>query len=337
MRHMPEFGHHISWLRPFEDKLQAGGLNDAERADAISTCEHVLRQNPASEMAASILGKLRGVMTTVSAPVARTEAYEPLIDRIERPDVLRRLYDAGINGIATSMPAPAANEHPALISIRKLLHFRRNGAGWAELQGNGIIALEPGQRDNAWMIVLEDTHPINRAQAELMAVDTRSSINHLKIKPSAISQEWAGIAQLHELRHLHDFATGIEPKRPNRQQYLAGEVRAFSDEITAATLVSGGRLPGALDTIIAKHGLATVERAAALGNDLPKLMEIARELDPCITPQLPLSKHESGVRLAFYVFALAFRIGDNAGGDQYAKRMTTVERIYNARGVLPKA
>lgn len=79
MKHMPEFGHHIGWLRPFEDKLSAGTLTDVERAHAIATCKHVLQQNPASEMATTILEKLRAVVTA-NTPRIRIETLPATTD-----------------------------------------------------------------------------------------------------------------------------------------------------------------------------------------------------------------------------------------------------------------
>lgn len=73
---MPEFQHHSNWLRAIEDRIADGRpLDEKERTDAIGTCEWVLGQNPASEMAAGILQRVRGVMTT--APAVRTETLPP--------------------------------------------------------------------------------------------------------------------------------------------------------------------------------------------------------------------------------------------------------------------
>ncbi len=330
---MPEFQHHANWLRAIEDRLAEGRpLDEKERTEAVGTCEWVLGQNPASQMAAGILAQLRGVM----APAP--ERYEPLTNPLEAPEVLRPLYDAGINDIfARISERPVAGEDPALASLRTLRDFRRNRTGWAALEGDEIICIDPGVAGNAWLVVLPHDHPVNRSQETLMAVDTQSPLNYLKIKPSAVSRQWAGLAKLHEMRHLHDFTTGLEPKRPNRQQYIAGEVRAYSDEITAANLLSEGRLPTAIDDAIARHGVTTMEHALALRQNFAAISGIAREIDPCITPQLPLSQNESGTRLGFYMFAIAFRIADRVGGDRQANRTLAVERLYGEQGLLPHA
>jgi hypothetical protein len=70
---MSEFQHHTNWLRAIEDRLAQGRpLDEKERTDAIGTCEWVLSQNPASEMAAGILTRIRGVMAPAVATAPET-------------------------------------------------------------------------------------------------------------------------------------------------------------------------------------------------------------------------------------------------------------------------
>ena len=74
------------------------------------------------------------------------------------------------------------------------------------------------------------------------------------IRPHKISAEFAGLNGIHEIRHLYDFVTGIEPKNPTDEQYFEGEVRAWESQIAAADLLTDGAFSKGIGIMYSKYG-----------------------------------------------------------------------------------
>lgn len=67
---MPEFSHHIGWMREIEERLaQSIPVTDDERKHMIATCERVLSQNAESGMATSLLARIKGITTTIQSSI----------------------------------------------------------------------------------------------------------------------------------------------------------------------------------------------------------------------------------------------------------------------------
>lgn len=313
-------------------------LNPLERSehDRLLREEKMLAQR--KKLPPNLVKQLEGVRARLAtlASLGDVRNYEPQNDPIVAPEALRQTFDVGLTQIFERIPdIPSSEEDHGMRSLRELKQFRRDRVRWAELQGDAIVSLEDGVIDNAWMIVIPSGHRLAKSQREMLQVNTTNPTNYLTIKSVAITPKWAGIGGSHEAQHLYDFATGREPRNPNRRQYLEGEERAYSTEMTAATLLSNGQFLGALDAVLTQQQLHDEASIVALRQDFPKLVTIARELDKCITEDKPLSGCESSIRLGFYIFALAFRkidVSNNEATQKLASKLAFIDRMYQGFG-----
>jgi len=278
---------------------------------------------------------LRGI-TPMKEVVSLAEYYPG--ENVVTDGEARDTYNDGINYVLGQVTGfRKEGEHMGCDFIRELREFRKNRVRWAGLQGDSIHALESATMGDAWMIAVPHDHRLME-NPNTLRVERFSAGHVLYIKPYAMTREWAGILGAHELQHLHDFVTGTEPPNPNRAQYIEGEVRAYSTELTAADIFSQGKFTPALDEVL-RHIPGGQEQIIGLQDNTDMLVAISRNLDASITSQAPLSSAEGSMRAAFYMFALAFRHAEQQAKDpsEHLDAMRkVVETIYGRIGALPK-
>ncbi|OLD53242.1 MAG: hypothetical protein AUI56_04645 [Actinobacteria bacterium 13_1_40CM_2_66_13] len=277
-------------------------------------------------------------------PEKQAERF-PDPDPMLSPQEIRTLYNAGLDWVISKLPSrPNVDEDVGMKWLRDLATFRQHGLLWAvygaeaDTNGNyGILTLESGIYNGGLLVVAPPGHPL--AKGPTLQVLPRSDLNMLQILPFAMTREWAGIALIHELEHLENFATGQEPRPPSRSQYLDGEVRAFSAEIAAFQLVTGSRF---IPTVVGLYRLFS----SAAGNPTEGLSQtqgghmmqaLALEADALLGCPPPQSSAEAATRLGFYFVAGSLvTAGVQASNpDIIEVRRKVIEVYYQPTGQLP--
>lgn len=280
---------------------------------------------------------LRGItpMQMENVPIS---AYNANIN-LRSEEEVRSLYEEGIShvlGKVSNYPKPG--EHHSSDLLRELKRFRNERARWAAFDGDAIIALESGSMSDAWMAVIPPTHRLMQSHRSLMVDNVGNSFAFL-IPAYDYTKEWAGIAGIHEFRHLHDYCTGLEPRNPTRKEYIDGEVRAYTVELGAADVYSKGTFIQALDEVLTQCNLSQQQLVAIEKNEPGMLTAISVNLDLYITAEPPRSESEAAVRRGFYLMALALRLAERTIGDESERQQAfgrMIETMYEPLGVLPK-
>lgn len=278
----------------------------------------------------------------ISATEGRSQQEEYL-----QPEQIRGIYEKGIEFIFNHIPPQKEQEGLSVRLLRTLMEFKRRNVRWAELRDEGekgfaVIALgseylEAGIAGMGWLGVIPPTYP-SIEKEHVLAVDTRSSIQVLKIKPFPVTPEWAGIGLVHELSHLQDLTKGFEQKNPSREEYLRGEKEAYLREIAAVDIVSQDRLQSEVDTAIQNFNIQSVEDVVALSTNLDSYIPIAQQIDREIGSPVPLSRTEINLRMGFYLFAIAFRLIEKQiapGLERESAYMDAVAKIMTSKNVIP--
>lgn len=206
---------------------------------------------------------------------------------------------------------PREGEHPSVDLLRNLKNFRRTNLRWARLNGRNITSLETGTMTKAWMCVVPPDNEIIKEQASSFVVRQEGGITLMRALPFEYTKEWAGLISVHELEHLENIVTKKESVQATKQQYIEGEIRAFSVEMAAAEVLSRGNFFKGLDAVIDGYNLQSLEKVTHLSGS-PTVQSLAKNLDRYITTDAPKCASEAGMRLAFYVVAVGFRIAERA-------------------------
>lgn len=221
----------------------------------------------------------------------------------------RKTYDEGFAVVLGEIPeTPSPKDSLEIKALSKLKEFRKKLVRWAEAQGERIIALEKGSLGGAWLVIFPPGHPAVSPDEPFLAIDpnpTPADMNLLRVQPYRISREWAGIVKVHELSHLMDRAFHIEPKQPNREQFLAGEVRAYFLEIAATNSFTHGIFREALRTTIQNMRWNSIEEIF-LSFSAPTIQDVIGPLDETISNSPAESSGERSLRDGFYRIALGF-------------------------------
>jgi hypothetical protein len=277
-------------------------------------------------------------------PEKQAERFPDPDPTLSPPEIMT-LYNAGLDWVISKLPSqPSVDEDVGMRWLRELATFRQHRMLWAvygtEADTNGtysIISLESGSYSGGLVVVAPPGHPL--AKGPMLQVLPRTDLNILQILPYAITKEWAGIALIHELEHLENFATGLEPKPPSRSQYIDGEVRAFSAEIAAFQLVTGNRfvptVVGLFRLFSSAAGYPTGGLSQEQGGHM--MLALALEADALLGCPPPQSSAEAGTRMAFYIVAGSLvRAGVQASDpDIFEERRKVIEFFYEPTGQLP--
>lgn len=263
---------------------------------------------------------------------------------------VRLNFKSGIDYILGQVyDSPRDGEHVSTPLLRGLKEFRKDHVRWAEIrEDRNIFALEPGDAEGAWLTVIpSDSSLMNDKIPSCISVRAEKGLKDkpvwlMRVLPVGFTKEWAGIAGVHELEHLENLFSGKEPAKASRSEYVDGEIRAFTAEMGAADILSRGRFLKAIDSMIEVYQWTDFEQIKPILRTHPALILMARNLDPYITTQQPLSQHEGGIRLAFYWMATALRMAERtaAGNPELAhlNKIKVLEFAYGSDEVdmLPK-
>ncbi len=244
------------------------------------------------------------------------------------PDIEQRVrdrYDQAFLALTQGLPQQTAGTPLERLGI--IAEFRRDWVRWAKLDGASYTALESARAGSAWMVVVPPGHPALDAMASTLEVRAESGgrLHILLIKPQMVSQTWAAIFLVHELSHLLDRVTGLEPSEPTREQFLLGELRAYETELVAADFVSQGRISAAIRTLTDRWPSAALEEIPGLVNRLGE--GDWRNLDSAMGAVPPESEAERGLRGGFYLVAAAL-IHAQGRPDYREEALKTVELLY---------
>jgi hypothetical protein len=140
---------------------------------------------------------------------------------------------------------------------------------------------------------------------------------------------WAMLFAIHELTHLYDRETGLEPLDPNRREFLDAEVRAYRYELQVAQLLSDEAFVPALDAVLDGWGNPSMAEVDKRANVLPD--DDVQVLSATIDHAEARSPNEDGLRRGFFWIALVMRHADRTGGGDDAVRAVLDRRTPMSR------
>lgn len=220
--------------------------------------------------------------------------------------------------------------------------FRRDHVRWARVTpDNQLFSLEGGTMGDGWVYILPPGHPLREQQTTVHKVELdNAGLNVcLSILPAAMTGKWALLGAVHELQHFKDLVTGVEPKKgATREQFLAGEHRAFSVEAGLAHALAEVPLGPALEAYVQK-AIRSSDPMRAIGELLnQQLSSVAQSVDQAMGAGKAKSAHEFGIRQALYQMLLGFELSKNRFPDNSTQRQEMekrfIETVYVAHGHL---
>lgn len=200
--------------------------------------------------------------------------------------------------------------------LQPLVQFFQKRAKSAKVVNGEIFAEQGGEKGtDFWVISLNE---VKRAKYNVPATfqfDQTQDLFYITAVP--ISQAWMGLGCLHETVHAKDILEGKEFRDASRQDFLAGEVRAYETELAAIDAFTSGRFATTLQTILKRKnyrmsGNITIPNQAA-----------HKSLDNLFPQPTAQSKAERSIRDGFYLIALNFAQLPNQ-----KDRLLLLEKLY---------
>ncbi len=224
-------------------------------------------------------------------------------------DKVREIYNRGFESVMQNIPATdtAAHQHVEVQALSQLKAFRQDFVRWAALEGDQYVSLEENNSNGGWMAVVPMNHP-RIPHTNLAGLDPEQPV--IQLKPSPITPTWAGIILTHELGHLLDRISGVEPVGADKEEFLKGEIRGYILEGLLIHHLSGGKFVAELEQLTKEYKLTTPESVAALLST-PLFDVLAERLDKTLPDAKCRSPHERAARNGFYLVALSFQTVDN--------------------------
>lgn len=202
--------------------------------------------------------------------------------------------------------------------LQPVVKFFQERAKLAKVVDGEIFAEEGGEKGtHFWVIVLDEAEQAKYNVPVAFQFDQTQDLFYLPAAP--ISQPWMGLGCLHETVHAKDILEGKESRDASRQDFLAGEVRAYEMELAALDAFTEGRFTTTLQTILERQnyrrsGNLTVPNQAA-----------QKALDNLFPQPEPQSTAERSVRDGLYLIALNFARLPNQ-----QERLLWLEKLYPA-------
>ncbi len=254
-------------------------------------------------------------------------------------DATRQLYERGFQDVLRrTSESSIARNHPMTPDIRILKDFKEKLVRWATVNKDGmLIALENGLANGGWIAVRNPADADISKNTPMIKVGIRSDMNLLEIMPVPLSRAWAGILMVHELVHLHDRVTGAESPRPGKQEFLAGEIKAYGIETGVIDIMTQGKFDQKLDMLIKEFNLTTAQEVFELSQDYSAEAKrfdarLRSELDPLITPEPVQSNTERASRDGLYYISLCMRISAITNPEGWNQEMAAImEKLFLSR------
>lgn len=246
----------------------------------------------------------------------------------------------GINNIFSRLLRSNLKQNdPGVNVLLDLEKFWKEQVGFATLKDDEILSLTENANAQAWIVIIPPNHRLMKEEPAPLSVSVTNDLNLLYVKPFACTEEWFGVAGVHELIHLHDFSSGKESKKPSRAEYIEGEYRAFSGEICAADLATNGEFLKVIKQF-AEHRNFSMDDIIRLGLDAGAMIDVlGKSVDSHLKLPKPKSFAEANMRAGLYLMASAFLVAENtshSSEDTSAIRKKVIEAMYEKAGVLPK-
>lgn len=129
------------------------------------------------------------------------------------------------------------------------LQFFQNRSRRAQLENGQILAAEEGTRGtHFWVLVLNEAE---KTQLNISTTFQFDQTQDLFIIPAVpMSPLWMGMGCIHETVHAKDILEGTESRNASRQEFLAGELRAYQIELQAIDTFTNGAFSKALVDIL---------------------------------------------------------------------------------------
>ena len=305
--------------------------------------EQEVRRRIAAEADLEMLGSSLAIVRNGIPQGAEADHrnYMPSENPLVSVEQAKREIETGINNTFTRMlKSDLGSKDTGVDDLNELEQFWSHDVGFATLQGGSITSLSTRRgMPKAWIVIIPHGHEFLQTGPAPLYVDVAHDMNLLYVKPIACTQQWYGVAGPHELTHLHDFATGKEPKKPSRQEYIDGEHRAFSAEIVAADINTNGEFSRAISEF-AEHSGLTMEEIMNLSTAPQEQLfdRLGATLDSHIKIPSAKSFSESNMRLGLYFMACAFAVAAKEAThaeNEEILRKRVIESIYGRQKLLP--
>ncbi len=191
---------------------------------------------------------------------------------------------------------------------------------WGEVVPGGAIQAMPGPQQTMTDVVVAlvpDGEARRLGHPEAFQTSSQPDGNiHVYVRTKRLTPLWAGLILFHELAHVHDFRSGVEPRDPSPDEWLAGELRAYRLEAALLDVVVQGRLTEALGDFLATQSASQLGAGDLAG---PRGQVVAEQLmRHALRPdEPPASPTEAGLRggalLVAALLAIWFDQPDLAG------------------------
>lgn len=311
--------------------------------DAESNIAEEARKRVSEDAAIESIGKSIAIIRN-GIPQAieqdSSSGYLPMSGKFLDVNSVKTKFSEGVNGIFKRMyRGDVRMDDLTTNTLHDLHNFWQNDVGTATLQGEEIISLESRRNPKAWVVFVPPNHKLI-SHPHAFRVDTSHDLNLLYVRPVDMTPDWYGLVGVHELVHLHDFATGKESKNPSRDEYLDGEVRAFSAEVAAAQMITKNQFLRAIRERV-NHLNLDPDKVTKMGleQDAPWAESLVLATDRHLNFPKPAGYTEASTRAGFYLMALGFEsIAMHAGSPESTpdQKRLFIEKIYQSQGVLPE-
>ena len=250
----------------------------------------------------------RGDQTVLVQGVARTRA----------------VFDDAFVSLRARVPAEAARADHPLHGLHALLAFQRERVGWLRMTATQYRSESNGDL-RSWMVVVPQDHPYRRRMRSSLEMTAEQDFFVVHIAEAEYHPAWAMLFAIHEVTHLHDRDTGIEPLDPSRREFLDAELRAYRNELQVAGLLSDGEFVRTMDALLDEWAPKSMREVDTRAHDLPD--DEAARLSRTIDHADARSSTEDGLRRGFFWVALVMRHADRTGLGDEAVREVLARRM----------
>ena len=255
----------------------------------------------------------------------------------------KRTVDESVKKVMAGLPSldlkateSRMKKEPTALNHLTLLKAFYDSVSWAEIKDGGeIISMSNGYTNGVWIAFYQDD---KRAQAQAYTLSiARENPNILTIKSTNFQSDWFGIFLVHEISHLFDYATGIEPANPNRLQYINGEAVAYLSEKELLNYYTKGKFDQAITNFIQLHQLNNLDQAKTFWQKLRFDNSAYDAMTAFFTQALsmpqPQNREEEGLCMFLFQVSVTFRIIDHTypDRDNLDKYREYLETIYSSQ------
>lgn len=220
----------------------------------------------------------------------------------------RANFDAGLKSVAASL---TKQQDASTARAREAYAFRVNRVRWATLEGDVVISLESGSKSDGWLVLVPPNHPYTKTQRNVFQTEARNPLAVVRIRPERIATPWTGVFAMHEVSHLMDRVTGVEPMGAPDIEFLRGEIRAVRIEMEIVDAMTEGGFGKTLDSLIDGYRVTDAKQCFEHGQGLKD--DAYRALDQTMGAVAAESEADIGLRGGMFATSLFVRCIDRQG------------------------